>query len=175
MTQYIAFLRGVNVGGNSIMDMKMLSQALSDLGLRDVRTLLNSGNVLFNSDEAEGVLTPSIEAAIRSEFGMETAVLLRTHDEVVSLVAAAPLATPNPDPDAKPYIVLLRQPAALAPLPLFSPNGDVEVAAPLGRDLVCWSHQVKGKYGFPNAFVEKAVSSPATTRGWPTILRTVGV
>jgi uncharacterized protein (DUF1697 family) len=175
VTQYIAFLRGVNVGGNSTVNMKQLSQVLSEIGLQDVRTLLNSGNVLCSSDESEAAVCASVENAIRKQFDLNVAVLLRTREEVQSLVASAPFATSNADPDAKPYVVLVREPPAAASMPRYSPNGDVEMSSGHGRDLICWSHQVNGKWGFPNAFVEKTVSAPATTRGWSTILRVVGV
>ena len=67
MTTYIALLRGINVGGHSKLPMAALVTLLEDLGLRSVRTYIQSGNAVFRSDMADAAdLAPRITAAIRA-------------------------------------------------------------------------------------------------------------
>ena len=59
MTVYIAFLRAINVGGTGMLPMKDLAALCTDLGLKDVRTYIQSGNVVFKSTLSEGRVKPS--------------------------------------------------------------------------------------------------------------------
>jgi uncharacterized protein (DUF1697 family) len=64
---YVAFLRGVNVGGKSIVSMAAIKAALVDIGLSDVRTYINSGNVIFSTRASDFRVCPSsMEGARRS-------------------------------------------------------------------------------------------------------------
>lgn len=66
--QYLAFLRGINVGGNAIIKMADLKKAFEQMGFKNVRTLLASGNVIFEADHADKeVLTKKMESALRSK------------------------------------------------------------------------------------------------------------
>jgi uncharacterized protein (DUF1697 family) len=98
VTTYICLLRGVNVGGNKLLKMAELKALFDSLKLRDVKTYLQSGNVVFRSDESDrAVLTRRIEDGIRKKSGMEVKIILRTTDELRKVIAANPLApTRNP-------------------------------------------------------------------------------
>lgn len=71
---YAAFLRGVNVGGKNIIKMADLKQMFALLGINDVSTYIQSGNVLFSSDTREDKLIQIIEVAIYETFGMSISV-----------------------------------------------------------------------------------------------------
>jgi uncharacterized protein (DUF1697 family) len=86
--RYVALLRGVNVGKKKV-EMPRLKQAFEDLGFSDVRTLLNSGNVLFDAPASDS-LVPAIEHKLHEMFGFEISVLVRTLDEIRALVASEP-------------------------------------------------------------------------------------
>ena len=74
MTTYVALLRGINVGGNRTVEMKRLKAALECIGLDDVRTYINSGNVIFESDEVDRPrLAGVLEDAIAADFGRRQA------------------------------------------------------------------------------------------------------
>lgn len=88
--RYAALLRGINVGPSNRVGMAELRAALAALGLRDVRTLLASGNALFSSDEPEAALLPRIETALRDAFGFRIPVLLRTDAEIKAARTAVP-------------------------------------------------------------------------------------
>jgi uncharacterized protein (DUF1697 family) len=89
MTRYIGLLRGINVTGNNMLKMDALRSMCESIGLRDVQTYLQSGNVVFSARRADA-------AAIRKAIGMNVAVILRTADELRDVIARNPLPTDEP-------------------------------------------------------------------------------
>jgi uncharacterized protein (DUF1697 family) len=168
MTTYCAFLRAINVGGRMVK-MERLRKILSSLDVENVRTLIQSGNVQFESNEKEGMLTRAIEAKLKKELRFEVAVFLRSIDEMKAIVSSP--AYKSLAKHEKGYIVFLKKPLPVSNLPLFSPNKDVEVIALSGREAYCVPHEVGGKWGFPNAFIEKTFKVEATTRNPETTLK----
>ncbi|MGO4374657.1 DUF1697 domain-containing protein [Paenibacillus sp. 2TAB19] len=92
MTIHVALLRGINVGGNNKMKMADLRAALADLGLANVQTYIQSGNILFESVEDEGVLRDRIEQQIQKVFGFSIKTIIRTADELRAIVAGLPFS-----------------------------------------------------------------------------------
>ncbi len=76
-TVYVALLRGINVGGNNKIDMKALACCFENLGFEQVRTYINSGNVIFASDQSAETANAQIETAIQNHFGLSIKVQLR--------------------------------------------------------------------------------------------------
>jgi uncharacterized protein (DUF1697 family) len=93
-TTYVALLRGVNVAGHGKLKMEELRQLFRGLGHQDVSTYIQSGNVIFTSDSP--VLAADIEGAIRSTFGMDVIVVLRTRAQMEGVVRSDPFG-PNAD------------------------------------------------------------------------------
>ncbi len=90
---WVALLRGINVGRNKRIAMADLRAMLESLGNRDVRTLGQSGNLIFSSAQRKAEpLEQEVSKGIRATFGMEVAVLLRTADEFAAAVKANPFA-----------------------------------------------------------------------------------
>jgi uncharacterized protein (DUF1697 family) len=89
MTRYVALLRGVNIGGINIK-MADLAEVFRTLGYANVKTVLASGNVLFEADAGASALKPQIEAALRERFGYEAWVHVLTIDEIGRIVEAFP-------------------------------------------------------------------------------------
>lgn len=89
MTTYLALLRGINVSGQKKIPMDELREVLSNAGLKDVRTYIQTGNVIFNSDQKEG-LEQSIQKAIEDFYGWEVPVLIRTREEILEVLDACP-------------------------------------------------------------------------------------
>ncbi len=90
--KYAAFFRGLNVGGKNRVNMANLTQLFYDLGLSDVKTYIQSGNVIFTSDKNIDILTVVIENAFESSFGFKSYVILRTSDEIAQIVSAKPFS-----------------------------------------------------------------------------------
>src|SRR5262245_56758123 len=98
-TRYVALLRGSNVGKAKRVAMASLRAAMEGLGYSDVRTLLNSGNVVFSAPRKDArTVAASIEKAIVARFGFTAAVVVVTAKELEKIVAADPLSKVAKDP-----------------------------------------------------------------------------
>lgn len=87
---YVALLRGINVGGQRKVEMARLKATFEEAGSSNVRTYINSGNVIFDDDRDIAELAPALEQAIEEEFGFHVKVLLRSQEAIASVVAAIP-------------------------------------------------------------------------------------
>jgi uncharacterized protein (DUF1697 family) len=166
MERYTAFLRGVNVSGQKLLKMEHLRTAFTEAGITGVKTYIQSGNVLFDSDESDTEkLNFYLENLIEKTFGFRTDVILRRKRDLNSILSSLQLCKLETGEDRKYYITLLKQ-AYSEPftVPFFSKNKDVEVIYHNKMDFISISLEYKGNYGFPNAFIEKLSGFPATTR-----------
>ena len=104
---YVAFLRGINVGGKAIVSMAVIKEALADLGLADVRTYINSGNVIFSTRASNAQkLGARIEKALDERAGMPIKVLVLDHKVLKGLVDAIPRGWVD-DKTMRTYVLLL--------------------------------------------------------------------
>src|SRR3954454_2095187 len=87
----IVLLRGINLGASRRVSMPELRAALADAGYEDVRTYVQSGNVVLGTEEAPDELARRIEALIADELGVEVQAVARTRDELAEVVARDPL------------------------------------------------------------------------------------
>jgi uncharacterized protein (DUF1697 family) len=91
MPSYVALLRGINVGGKNLIGMSDLAACFRDAGYRDVRTYIQSGNVLFTADRAGGPeLEDALERMLEERFEIPILVVVRSRDELAATIAAAP-------------------------------------------------------------------------------------
>jgi uncharacterized protein (DUF1697 family) len=160
---YVALLRSVNVGGRKL-PMERLRALFADLGHTNVRTYIQSGNVVFGaSARRPATVRSAIEAAIPRELGLDVAVLVRTPAELADVVAANPFG-----PDA--YVTFLdalpdaASVAALDPR-AYAPDG-FHVA---GREVYVHCANGYGRTKIDNTFFERKLKTVATTRNWNTV------
>lgn len=92
MITYIALLRGINVGGKNMIKMAELKNAFESIGFSNVKTYIQSGNVLFKSEESEEILTKKIEDLIEKNFGFSVSVILRTAAEIENIIINCPFS-----------------------------------------------------------------------------------
>lgn len=91
MERYIALLRGINVRGKNKIPMAELKAGFEAAGFEGVKTYLNSGNVVFSSDEADtGKLADRIESLIREQFDLEIPVFVMTKSALEDILCHAP-------------------------------------------------------------------------------------
>ncbi|MGD0710922.1 MAG: DUF1697 domain-containing protein [Bacteroidales bacterium] len=109
--QYLALLRGINVGGNNIIKMTELKACFETMGFTDVATFIQSGNVLFKSTEKDKAkLTKKIEKTLSDNFNYKSLVVLTTYDQLETIVKKAPKGY-GENPDEYRYDVLfLKEP-----------------------------------------------------------------
>jgi uncharacterized protein (DUF1697 family) len=126
VSRYAALLRGINVGGKKKVAMADLRDILSELGLTEVRTLLQSGNAVFASPAAKPAdLAGQIENGIKNVLGLTVKCLVRSSDEMLAVISSNPLSAVATDgskllalflseaPD--PTLLAAHDPASLAP------------------------------------------------------------
>ena len=125
MTRYLAFLRGVNLGKRQTKSAD-LKAVFESLGYEGVKTLITSGNVLFETGASKG-LKAKIETALATHFGFEIGVVLRSLDELKAMIASKPFAKADPKADTNFHVLLFAEPMKtklkIAPL-----AGDYEAA-----------------------------------------------
>jgi uncharacterized protein (DUF1697 family) len=131
MNTHIAFLRGINVGGNTMLSMKDLAAICTRTGFENVRTYLNSGNVIFQSPLPEAELQMALETALSGKTGKEIGVVIRSPGDLERVVKG------NPFPEAIPSqvgVLLVAEPVAEDILAEFVIPGREEVV-PGGREV----------------------------------------
>lgn len=169
MATHIVLIRAVNLAGKNALPMAGLREMLAELDLGNPRTLLQSGNAVFESPKKPAALEPLLEKATAKRFGLVTAFFVRTSDEWDGAIAA------NPFPrEAK------ADPAHLLVMPLKSVPTAAQVealrAAIKGRERV----EVRGRHAYlvypdgigrsklTNVLIESRLGTPGTGRNWNT-------
>jgi uncharacterized protein (DUF1697 family) len=170
----IAFLRGINVGGNTTVPMAALKEVLTGLGCRDVKTVLNSGNAVFQAEETDrSALTRQIQAVLREAFGFEVAVMLRSGEEIRALLDADPFKDVTVTPETRLYVTFLGEGVeSRTKAPFVSPQGDYGVVRVFPRE-VCTFIILSKDRGTPELMkgIEEEYGRQITTRSWNTIVR----
>ena len=115
MNQFVALLRGINVGGKNLIKMTELKACFEALGFENVRTYIQSGNVLFRADESDQAgLTGRLEDALSTTFNYNSRVVVRSEKEMKDIVAHAPKDFGS-DPATYRYdIIFLKEPLRAA-------------------------------------------------------------
>jgi uncharacterized protein (DUF1697 family) len=96
LTTYIGFLRGVNVGGRTMLPMSELRKLCEKLGFERVRTYIQSGNLILESLLSEGALTKQLETALQQKMGKRIPVAIRTIDELDDVLTKNPFQNAEP-------------------------------------------------------------------------------
>ncbi len=176
MNRYIAFLRAINVSGQNLIKMKDLNDMFQSAGFEKVKTFIQSGNVLFQSAEhSAGKVAAIIEDRLFTTFGKKIVVIVRTLEEIGDMVKKNPFSARQPDEDTKRYVCFLKSdPAGKPSLPMISEKEGLEVFRIENRNAFIISSRIIGRYGFPNAYIEKRLGIPATSRNWNTVLKMSG-
>ena len=162
----------MNVGGRKV-NMKRLKEVLGDLGLSDVVTYVQSGNVVFRSG---GAVEPKpLEDAIEGEFGIGVTVILRTDKEMASVAKCNPYLAAGAEADrSKLYVTFLADKPAKGALD----GVDLAKFAPdefqlIGRELYLHYPNGYGRTKLSNDFFERRTKLRATTRNWNTVTKLV--
>lgn len=90
MTLYIVLLRGINVGGHKVIKMADLKRVFESIGLKQVKTYIQSGNIVFESEEDINFLKDRIQSEIKNEFDFDVPVMLRTYGEFINIIKQCP-------------------------------------------------------------------------------------
>lgn len=103
---YVALLRGINVGGNTKVEMKKLKKTFEDLKYTQVSTYINSGNVIFCTDQPKDSLVHTIENVIEKTFDLSIGVVIRNQKEIEKIIKSVPSEWSN-NADQKTDVIFL--------------------------------------------------------------------
>ena len=171
---HVAFLRAVNVGGRGLVKMTDLQKAFTAAGAKNARTVIASGNVVFEAPGALGPLRERIVKKVRPLLGADPEIAFRTLPYLERMIAAAPFGPLAEDRTVKLYVLfLLGKPKRLpAAFPMAIPNELIEVSGMYEQDaLIVSRRKPNGFYGFPGLWTEKEIGVASTGRNWSTLLR----
>ncbi|NVK29332.1 MAG: DUF1697 domain-containing protein [Flavobacteriia bacterium] len=163
----IHLLRGINVGGHKKIPMVQLRECYERLGLKDVRTYIQSGNVVFEGDIENEVL----ERSIQEVTGFEVPGMLFDASEWVDIVKHAPTIYDSSGKEIKKYITLTQKQASGSELTqVVEKLSNEEVLTFHGRALYLHYPSDLKKPFFTNTTVEKILGQYCTTRNWNTVV-----
>ena len=171
---YVAFLRGVNVGGKTPVRMKQLAGVLTAAGFRNVRTFIASGNVIFEASAKDPArLARKMEKNLLKALDYEITVIIRNVDELRAI--RNPFKKSKPSANEMFFVTFLASPPSVKPrLPLRSKTENMEVIALTdGAAFILARRKKTGWFGFPHTFAEKELRVPTTTRNWTTVVKIV--
>jgi uncharacterized protein (DUF1697 family) len=165
---FLSLLRGVNVGGKKV-PMADLRNLYEELGFKNVTTYIQSGNVIFESKTAAGATSKKIEKKIFETFGFSISVIIRTKEELVSIISKNPFLKEKNIAEEKLYVIFLAETpdpeltkkaieADYGPERFVIKEKTIYLYCPVGY----------GEAKLNNNFFEKKLKVAATTRNWRT-------
>jgi uncharacterized protein (DUF1697 family) len=173
MAVMISMLRGVNVGGHNKIKMEALRALYESLKLRDAQTYVQSGNVIFRTDEREMArLGKRIEDGIERKFGFRPSVILRTAAEMREVVAKNPFGKRRGiEPGKLVVSFLASDPGEEGREKVRQMKCDPEEMWIEGRELYIYFPNGMGRSKLPWATMDKILKTPTTGRNWNSVTK----
>lgn len=169
MTTYVAFLRGVNVGGNQLK-MDRLRAVCASLGFENARTYLQSGNVVFEAQGSQAKVEKDLERKLAGETRLPVRVLVRSGAQLKQLIAKNPFLKTEAIDCARLHVTFLTEAPtleALKQLAVLDAGPDEFRAA--GTEIYLHCPTGYGRSKLSNNHLERFLSLAATTRNWNTV------
>jgi uncharacterized protein (DUF1697 family) len=170
MNTYIAFLRGINVGGHKKILMEDLRNLLESAGFDNVQTYIQSGNVIFKSSANASSCEQLIGELIARKYGWEVPVIIKEPVEISEILKKCPFSGEKKE---KSYFTLLSSPLDEESIrELLELNNQKEELYIKGSCVYFWSENYSGSR-FNNNFLERRLKVNATARNYWTILKLI--
>lgn len=173
MSTYIAILRGINVSGKNIIRMEALQQLFENLQFKKVKTYIQSGNVIFNTDinYSKSTLCHQISHAIKNQFGYEVPVLVLATEELSKIMEMNPFLKGKSIDTQKLHVTFLASmPDVESVKKLEAMNFGADRFFVIGDVVYLFVPDSYGKTKLSNSFLECKLKVSATTRNWKTVL-----
>jgi uncharacterized protein (DUF1697 family) len=173
MAKYISILRGINVGGARKVPMTDLKVACEKSGFRNVKTYIQSGNVIFDSEETDiRILEVKIQKIITETFGFDVPVIVRTSGEWAESIANNPFWKEKDVDIDRLHLTFLKDlpdPEKLERINTFAfPPDKFQI---IGKDVFIFCSAGYSDSKLTNQFFESKLGIRATTRNWKTVLK----
>jgi uncharacterized protein (DUF1697 family) len=173
MTAIVSLFRGINVGGHHKIRMDELKGVHEALGFKDVISYIQSGNIVFTSDDADVArLRGQIEDGFEKTFGFHVEVIVRTSAELREVIEKNPFQN-QPDRESKLVVVLFlaAHPGATAQEDLLKTYAGPEELFITGQEMYIYYPDGIGRSKLSLSLIEKKLNTVGTARNWNTILQ----
>lgn len=168
--KYVALLRGINVGGHNKIKMDELRAMFSTLGFEDVKSYINSGNIIFEIRKTgNDKLVTKIEKAIAKTFSLQIKVVIRESAEVANLVKQNPFHDKMTDEKNLYVAFLSNHLSAENQELLLSNNNEFEEFAIIDQDVFCLSNKGFQDGLLGKKYIDNKLKTSATVRNWRTV------
>ena len=169
----VAFLRAVNVGGTARIAMADLKALAEDIGLGDAKTLLQSGNLVFEAGgRSAAALEKLLERGVVERLGVETEIMVRTARELHAAVVRNPFPKEARSDPSRLHVHFLKAPASPAAVTsLAHAIKGREVVKGAGREVFLYYPDGAGASKLTNAVIERNLGARGTSRNWNTLTK----
>ncbi|HVP63905.1 MAG TPA: DUF1697 domain-containing protein [candidate division Zixibacteria bacterium] len=168
---YVALMRGINVGGKNKLPMKDLAAIFTGLGCRNVRTYIQSGNVVFDAPASVArKLASQIAANISKQFGLTVPVVLRDREEMARVITGNPFLAAGLDEKWLHVMFLADRPTANAVAELDHNRSAPDEFQVVGREIYLHLPNGAGNSKLTNVYFDSKLGTISTARNWATTL-----
>jgi uncharacterized protein (DUF1697 family) len=167
----VAMLRGINLGPNRRVPMADLRQLLADAGFENVKTYVQSGNIVLSAAAKPAQLESDLAAVIEERFGFAVPVVVRSRHQLQEVVDRDPIAGAADQPKLYQVTFLAAKPSAAAATRLRELARDPERVAFAGREIYTFHPDGVAGSKLSLAVVSKVLGAAATSRNWTTVNR----
>jgi len=174
-TRYIALLRGINVGGSTMIKMEELRTMFEALGFHNVNSYINSGNLAFDLPSADVLraknLVSNLESAIRERFGKAIPVMLRKQTEIHTIIDQNPFAGEFAS-HKEMHVLFLAEPLPAVKADQLHAAGSLdERFAARESEIYCHLRRGVANSLLGSGKLEKLLGVPVTARNWRTVTK----
>ena len=168
--KYVAFLRGINVGGKNKIKMETLREVFGGLGYKNVKTYINSGNVIFETTKTDDrKLALEIENAIEKEFSLNIKIMVRTIKEINNILENNPFDGQFENDKDLHVLFLSEELSEEKRAALLSNNNENEIFAVKNREIFCLLRNGVSDSLLGKDYIGKKLKVSATARNWRTV------
>lgn len=177
MNTYVALLRGINVGGHKKVPMADLKNMMSEMGFEEVKTLLNSGNVVFRATStSRSALEEQLQKKLEKTFGFPVPVLVRKGSDIVELVNSEPFAGIEVMKDTRLYLTFVKsEPKNMPTLPWYSEDKSFSILKYDNKTVHSVLDLSLTKTVAGMKILEDTFGKDITTRNWNTVVKLGGL
>lgn len=170
---YISLLRAINIGGNNIIKMDALKEVYRSLGLKNIKSYLQTGNVVFETDEQNVFqLESMIEDEIEKRFGFRPKVIIRTLGELKEVIEKTPFTDRKERlPNRLLVMFLSEEPTNEAKAQLAQVNTSLEELHLIGKQLYLYYPESVANSKLNTNVIEKKLKFCGTARNWNTVIK----
>ena len=166
---HVAMLRGINLGSRRRVPMAELRALLSDAGYEEVRTYVQSGNIVLRSPHKPAEVERELQTLISDRFGFEVPVIVRSRAELAAVVKANPLGDVADNPKRYQVSFFAEMPPADLLRRMEELADESERVTARGREIYAWHPEGVARSKLWNALAGKGLGVTATARNWTTV------